>query len=102
MLQSLHPQRVLLAFDADWRTNPHVARALGQAALALVTAGYTVQVEDWPPTVGKGIDDVLAAGHTPTLQAVALAFSAGLHGQARAWTGQLRTVAAEEIAPWHA
>jgi hypothetical protein len=29
VLQALRPQRILLAFDADWRTNPHVAQALG-------------------------------------------------------------------------
>jgi uncharacterized protein DUF3854 len=100
ILQALRPQQVLLAFDADWRTNPHVAQALGHAAFALVTAGYEVQVEVWEPALGKGIDDLLADGHTPAVQAVALAFGAGLRGQARAWTGQLRTVAAEEVPPW--
>jgi hypothetical protein len=34
----------------------------------LVGAGYMVEVETWEPTLGKGIDDVLAAGHTPTVQ----------------------------------
>src|SRR5207245_1887547 len=53
-LQDLQATRVLLAFDADWRTNPHVAQALGHAASALVEAGYEVQVEDWEPTRGKG------------------------------------------------
>jgi hypothetical protein len=100
VLQALQPQRVLLAFDADWRTNPHVAQALGQAAFALVQVGYEVRVEVWDPALGKGIDDLLAAGHTPTMQSVALAFGAVVHGQARAWTGQLRTVAAEEVPPW--
>ena len=55
VLEGLRPQQVLLAFDADWRTNPHVAQALGQAALALVRAGYEVQVEDWDPTSAKGL-----------------------------------------------
>ena len=50
VLEALQPQRVLLAFDADWRSNPHVAHALGQAAFALVKAGYEVQVEDWEPS----------------------------------------------------
>ena len=49
---------------------------------------------------GKGIDDLLAAGHTPAAQSVALAFGASVRGQARPWTGQLRTVAAEEVPPW--
>jgi hypothetical protein len=101
VLQSLRPQRVLLAFDADWRTNPHVAHALGQAAFALAKTGYEVQVEDWAPALGKGIDDLLASGHSPILQPAALAFGAALRGQARRWTGQLHTVAAEEVPPWH-
>jgi len=100
MLQVLQPRQVLLAFDVDWRTNPHVAKALGQAAFALVKAGYEVQVEDWEPALGKGIDDVLAAGHTPACASVALAFGAALRGQARVWTGQLCTVAAGEVPPW--
>ena len=70
VFEGLRPQQILLAFDADWRTNPHVAHALGQAALALVTAGYAVQVEAWDPALGKGIDDLLAAGHTPVRQSV--------------------------------
>ena len=68
--------------------------------VALVTGGYVVQVEVWEPALGKGIDDLLAAGHTPAVQSIALAFGASVRGQARAWTGQLRTVAAEEVPPW--
>jgi DNA primase len=100
VLQHLQSPQVLLAFDADWRTNPHVAQALGQAAFALVALGYTVEVEAWELALGKGIDDLMAAGHTPTRQSVALAFATSVRGHARPWTGQLRTVAAEEIPPW--
>src|SRR5262249_29587763 len=49
VLQLLQPRQVRLAFDADWRTNPYVARALAHGAFALVKAGYAVQVEDWNP-----------------------------------------------------
>jgi hypothetical protein len=101
VLQSCHPQQVVLAFDADWRRTPQVAQALAQTAFALVAAGYVVEVETWDPALGKGIDDVLAAGHTPARQAVALAFGAGVRGRARAWTGRLHTVAAQEVSPWH-
>ena len=100
VFEALQPQRVLVAFDADWRSNPHVAHALGQAAFALVKAGYAVQVEVWDPALGKGIDDLLAAGYPPAIQSVALAFGAAVRGQARAWTGQFRTVAAAEVPPW--
>jgi DNA primase len=68
ILAALQPTQVLLAFDSDWRHNPYVARALAQATQALVEAGYTVGVETWNVSQGKGIDDVLAAGYTPTLQ----------------------------------
>jgi uncharacterized protein DUF3854 len=100
VVQALGIQRVLLAFDADWRINPHVAQTLGHTAFALVKAGHEVQVEAWELALGKGIDDLLAAGHTPAVQSVALAFGAAVRGQGRAWTGQLRTVAAEEVPPW--
>src|SRR5262249_15008736 len=68
LLEALQPTRVLLAFDSDWHQNPHVARALAQATQALVEVGYTVVVETWDASQGKGIDDVLAAGYTPTPQ----------------------------------
>jgi hypothetical protein len=101
VVQAIQATRVLLAFDADWRSNPHVAKALGQAAFALVTAGYAVHVEDWKPVLGKGIDDLLAAGHAPVVQSVTLAFGAALRGQARSWTESLPTIAAAEVRPWH-
>ena len=100
VLQNLQAPQVLLAFDADWRSNPHVAHALGQAAFALGTAGYEVQVENWDPALGKGIDDLLAAGHTPVRQSSALAFGAAVLGQARTGAERLSTVAAEEVPPW--
>jgi hypothetical protein len=100
VLVGLRSQQVVLAFDADWRSNPHVAHALGHTAFALVKAGYEVQVEDWAPALGKGIDDLLAAGHTPVRQSSALAFGAAVRGQTRTWTGQLPTIAAEEVPPW--
>jgi len=99
-LEGLRPQQVVLAFDADWRTNPHVAQALGHTAFALVKTGYEVQVEDWDPALGKGVDDLLAAGHTPMQQSSALAFGASLRGQAHVWTGRLSTIAAEEAPSW--
>src|SRR5262249_29823230 len=101
IVQYLQVRQVLLAFDADWRTNPHVAQALGQAAFALVTAGYAVQVENWDPALRKGIDDLLAAGHPPVRQSSALAFGAAVRGHTKTWTGHIQTVAAEEVPPWH-
>jgi hypothetical protein len=65
-----------LAFDADALDNPNVARALESCAKALTAAGLAVELERWPATDGKGIDDLLAAGKTPELLAGDLASAA--------------------------
>jgi hypothetical protein len=51
----------MLSFDADWKTNPAVARSLLVCGDALLDEGYVVGVELWDPAAGKGIDDILAA-----------------------------------------
>lgn len=68
ILKSLDAQRVLVAFDADTRTNPHVAAALARTCEELTAQGWDVQRETWPEDWGKGIDDILVAGHTPMLE----------------------------------
>jgi hypothetical protein len=65
VIASLQAQRVVLAFDADARRKWSVARALQGAAGALQAAGFAVLFEVWPEQHGKGIDDLLAAGHRP-------------------------------------
>jgi hypothetical protein len=73
LLAQLRPQRVLLAFDADADRKVAVARALWQTATALQQAGFAVALERWDEAQGKGIDDLLAAGHSPeVLDGVAL------------------------------
>ena len=62
VLAELKAERVLLAFDADCRENPVVARATISAVRGLRGAGFEVAVETWPPETGKGIDDALQAG----------------------------------------
>src|SRR5262249_51145448 len=76
VLDALGARHILLAFDADWRRNPHVARALGQAAVALLAASYDVEIEQWDPTTGNGIDEVFASGQTPRLTSPTLALGA--------------------------
>jgi hypothetical protein len=100
VLQRLQPQQVWLAFDADWRGNPLVARALASAAWALAAAGWPIAVEVWEPSQGKGIDDVLAAGHQPTRQSAALAFGAAVRARATRSVVPLRTIATEEVRRW--
>lgn len=101
VLKALGATRVVLAWDADWRSKPDVARSLGQVALALAHANYEVTVEDWSPTLGKGIDDLLAAGHTPVTKSYPFALGAALRGQAKVWQGTLPTLAAQEVPSWH-
>jgi len=75
-----------LAFDSDWKTKPPVARALSNFAAALRAAGVVVEVEEWDPACGKGVDDVLAADHPTRVLAGdeadrALAIAAGVAGE---------------------
>lgn len=57
VLQRLQVKTCRLAWDMDWRTNPHVARGLVECARALQQHGYTLEIETWQE--GKGIDDAL-------------------------------------------
>ncbi|MBV8269199.1 MAG: hypothetical protein JO252_22995, partial [Planctomycetaceae bacterium] len=61
-LDALGAQRVVLALDADHRTNPHVAAALAGAYRGLGER-FAVALETWDGP--KGIDDLLAAGDQP-------------------------------------
>lgn len=65
VLARLGATKVRVAFDADWRSNPRVERAMHELAAALQDAlGPTnVAIETWPEACGKGLDDVLAAGY---------------------------------------
>lgn len=67
ILAKLAAHRVLIAFDADSRTNTHVAAALARTCGELAAQGLDVQQETWPEAWGKGIDDVLANGHVPII-----------------------------------
>jgi hypothetical protein len=60
-LAALGASRVRVAFDADWRSNPCVARALAALVRALRAAGHDVTRETWDRAAGRGLDDVLCA-----------------------------------------
>jgi hypothetical protein len=59
-LDALGAARVRIAFDADWRENPAVARAMRDLAGAVRATGRAVEFDRWDPAEGKGLDDVLA------------------------------------------
>jgi uncharacterized protein DUF3854 len=101
VLESLNPRQVLLAFDSDWRTNAHVARAIGELGDHLLHTGYHLEVEDWYPTQAKGIDDLLAAGLTPTRRQSFFVYSIYFRGQCEKVAWQLPTVDVKEIPRWH-
>ncbi len=58
--------KVVVAFDADKAHNARVQKRSEDLAGALVDRGLAVEVADWDVAVGKGIDDLLLAGGTPT------------------------------------
>lgn len=65
VLKTLGAQHVLIAFDADHTTNKGVATGMLDLVRACMKAGLKVSIERWAESQGKGIDDVLAAGHKP-------------------------------------
>lgn len=60
-------REVVLAYDADQAVNPHVRQAAVRLARALRLAGLQVKVAWWPLEHGKGLDDLLIAGHVPEI-----------------------------------
>ncbi|MCL4351536.1 MAG: DUF927 domain-containing protein, partial [Firmicutes bacterium] len=65
LLKTFNTQTVLVAFDVDSHTNPHVAAALEQTYKELTHQGWNVAIETWPVAWGKGIDDILTNGYQP-------------------------------------
>jgi P4 family phage/plasmid primase-like protien len=65
-LRALNAREVIIALDADFRSNPHVAKGLALAVKVYREAGLTVCVETWDPSSAKGIDDALMAHATLT------------------------------------
>ena len=99
VLDALQVRHVLLAFDSDWRTNAHVARAIGELGDHLLQAGYSVEVEDWYPTQAKGIDDLLAAGLTPTRRQSFFVYAIDVRGHCATTIAKALAVQTEQYAP---
>ena len=53
---------VRIALDADFRSNPLVARGVRDLLAAVADTGRTARLEVWDPSAAKGIDDALVAG----------------------------------------
>lgn len=67
-LEALGAGSVVVAFDADAETNPHVDAAARGLAKALRDAGCRAWRAFWPVAWGKGLDDLLLGGRFPELQ----------------------------------
>lgn len=52
-------RRVLIAYDADWKTNDKVERQMKRLKGVLEHAGIHHAVWEWPMEQGKGLDDYL-------------------------------------------
>jgi P4 family phage/plasmid primase-like protien len=64
-LRQLRANIARLAYDADATINPHVAGHLASLYHHLIGQDFIVELERWPLSDGKGIDDLLAAGKQP-------------------------------------
>lgn len=64
LITRLHPRYLIEALDADKTANVSVAKARAEIVRRLASLGVPVRTARWPIESGKGLDDVLAAGHT--------------------------------------
>jgi hypothetical protein len=53
-------QKVIIAYDADWKQNDSVRKALIRLSRSLKRSGFEVVIWDWDIKFGKGIDDLAA------------------------------------------
>jgi hypothetical protein len=63
VLQELQVREVFVAFDSDFPDKTEVQNSLTAFLVGLRDAGFRVGVLTWDPAHGKGLDDVLFAGH---------------------------------------
>ena len=58
---------IRVAMDADWPGKSEVADTIIKLCEAVTAANLGLEIESWDASDGKGIDDLLAAGKTPTV-----------------------------------
>jgi hypothetical protein len=99
VLEAIKPQKVLLAFDMDFLSNVHVAKALWACAKAIKALDMNVVVEMWDVRY-KGVDDLLAAGGTPRQEGMEVLRGFWTTRQGPLHAAGLRTLNAEDIPQW--
>jgi replicative DNA helicase len=65
VVEDIKPKRILLALDADRKTNKAVGKAHERLCEWCEEQGHAYLVADWDIELGKGLDDLLIAGHRP-------------------------------------
>jgi hypothetical protein len=70
LLEHWGTKRVVIAFDADRRTNQAVKHQFESFVRELEERAYEVLIATWPEEAGNGIDDALLAGHGPEVRPV--------------------------------
>ena len=66
LLEVIDPFAVRIAFDADAHFGPS-RRHVNDFREEVVRLGYKVEMERWCEYQGKGLDDLLANGHRPSV-----------------------------------
>ena len=59
---------IIVAFDADKATNAKVLGCQQKVINLVKEEGFMVATAEWDINIGKGIDDILAAGVKPEFQ----------------------------------
>lgn len=67
VLKQMEVKEINLAFDRDFSSNPYVMQALKDFMTYAKEEGYHVNIVTWGKDDGKGIDDLLLIGKTPTI-----------------------------------
>ncbi|MCA8972775.1 MAG: AAA family ATPase, partial [Planctomycetes bacterium] len=65
LVRAIEPREVRLAYDPEFTSNCHVYAAVESLIADLEGLPIDLVVEVWPLKKGKGIDDLLLAGHKP-------------------------------------
>lgn len=69
-LKEMGVQVFVIVYDADKATNEAVLRAQDKVLQAIRAEGFFVGIGNWPVSLGKGLDDLLARGGLPSYDLV--------------------------------
>ena len=64
-LKKMGVKIIIIAFDADFRTNQAVFMNQQRAVEIFKEEGFQIGIAEWDPELGKGIDDLLVGGYKP-------------------------------------